>query len=160
MTPGTEPAGSEPVVKVPPESLVVLSADTWTMPFWEAAAEHRLVVPRCKTCGTFRLPPSPFCWNCRNQGVDWVEQPGRGTVYSFTVVWHPLLPDLADSVPYAPAVVSLPDAGGVRVVGAMVGVRPSEVHIGLEVELVWRDVRDGVTVPTWRPAVDAAAGRH
>jgi uncharacterized OB-fold protein len=150
---------SEPVVKVTPESLVVLTADTWTMPFWEAAAEHRLVVPRCTTCATFRLPPSPFCWNCRSQGVDWVEQPGRGTVYSYTVVWHPLLPDLADSVPYVPAVVSLPEAPGVRVVGGMIDVRPSEMRVGLDVELVWRDVREGVTVPNWRP-VDAVAGRQ
>jgi uncharacterized OB-fold protein len=141
----------EPVVRVTPESLVVLTADTWTMPFWEAAAEHRLVVPQCTSCGTFRLPPSPFCWNCRSQGVDWVEQSGRGTVYSFTVVWHPLLPDLADSVPYVPAVVSLADAPGVRVVGGMVDVRPSGMRIGLDVELVWRDVREGVTVPNWRP---------
>jgi hypothetical protein len=164
MPTGSDPPTSDMLVKVPPESVVVLNADTWTMPFWEAAAEHRLVVPRCTTCGTFRLPPSPFCWRCRNQGIDWVERPGRGTVYSFTVVWHPLLPDLADSVPYAPAVVSLPDTGGVRVVGAMVDVRPSELHIGLDVELVWRDVREGVTVPTWRPAgpsvVDAAPARH
>jgi hypothetical protein len=28
----------------------------------------------------------------------------------------------------------------------------SDVHIGLAVELVWRDIEEGVTVPTWRPA--------
>ena len=28
----------------------------------------------------------------------------------------------------------------------------SDVHIGMDVELVWRDVRDGETVPTFRPA--------
>jgi uncharacterized OB-fold protein len=152
VTVTTEPVPSEPVAKVPPGSLIVLAPDAWTLPYWEAAAEHRLVVPRCTGCGTFRLPPSPFCWKCQSQSVDWVEQPGRGTVYSFTVVWHPVLPDMADAVPYVPAVVSLPDAGGVRVVGSMVDVRPSEVHIGLDVELVWRDVRQGTSVPTWRPA--------
>jgi uncharacterized OB-fold protein len=65
---------------------------------------------------------------------------------------HPLLPDVADSVPDVPAIVELPDTGGIRVIGNMVDVRPSEVHIGLDVELVWRDVREGTTVPTWRPA--------
>ena len=27
----------------------------------------------------------------------------------------------------------------------------TDVHIGMDVELVWRDVREGETVPTWRP---------
>jgi uncharacterized OB-fold protein len=143
---------SEEQVKLPPEELIHLVPDKWTQPFWQAASEHRLVVPRCTTCGTFRLPPSAFCHVCRNQDVEWVEQPGRGTVYSFTVIRHPILPDLADTVPHVPAVVELPDTNGCRLVGAMVDVTPSYVHIGMEVELVWRDVREGPSVPTWRPA--------
>jgi uncharacterized protein len=138
-------------VRLPAEELIDLTPDVFTKSFWDAAAEHRLVVPRCTSCATFRLPPSAFCWKCRAQGVEWVEQPGRGTVYSYTVVWHPLLPDLAASVPYVPAVVELPDTGGIRVVGAMRDVRISDVHVGIDVELVWRDVREGVSVPTWRP---------
>jgi uncharacterized protein len=139
-------------LKQPPAELIHLTPDVWTQPFWDAAAEHRLVVPRCTSCGTFRLPPSPFCWHCQTQDVDWVEQPGRGTVYSFTIVWHPLLPDLADSVPYVPAVVELPDTDHCRLVGAMVDVELADVRIGMDVELVWRDVREGTSVPTWRPA--------
>ena len=61
-----------------------------TQPFWDAAKEDRLVAPRCMTCGTFRLPPAPFCWVCQAQEVDWVELPGTGTVYTYTVVRHPL----------------------------------------------------------------------
>jgi uncharacterized OB-fold protein len=140
------------MLRLPPEELIQLAPDPWTAPFWEAAAQHRLVVPRCVQCGTFRFPPSPFCWRCRAQEVDWVERPGQGVVYSFTVVWHPILPDLADTVPYAPAVVELPDTPGVRVVGAMTDAAPHQVRVGLPVELVWRDVRPDTTVPTWRPA--------
>jgi uncharacterized protein len=142
----------EPMVKLPAEGIVNLTPDVFTQPFWDAAAQHRLVIPRCTACATFRLPPSAFCWKCRAQDVEWVEHDGHGAVYAYTVIWHPLLPDVADSVPYVPAVVELPNTNACRVVGAMIDVRPSEVHIGLEVELVWRDVRDGVAVPTWRPA--------
>ena len=141
----------EPMAKLPDESIINLTPDVFTQPFWDAAAEHRLVVPRCTACGTFRLPPSGFCWKCRSQDTEWVEHDGRGTVYSFTVIWHPLLPDVADSVPYVPAVVELPGTNACRLVGDVIDVRPSEVHIGMDVELVWRDVRDGVAVPTWRP---------
>jgi uncharacterized OB-fold protein len=68
------------------------------------------------------------------------------------VVWHPVLPDLVDSVPYAPAVVELPDTDHVRVVGAVTDATVDAVRVGLPVELVWRDVREGESVPTWRPA--------
>lgn len=138
-------------LRLPPEELIALAPDAWTAPFWVAAAEHRLVVPRCTRCDAYRFPPSPFCWRCQAQAVEWVERPGRGRVYSYTVIWHPILPDLADSVPYAPAVVDLDDTDGVRIVGALTGARASDVAVGLDVTLEWRDVREGVSVPTWRP---------
>jgi uncharacterized OB-fold protein len=147
----TSSAADGVMLRLPPEGLIQLTPDVWTAPFWEAAAQHRLVVPRCVGCGAFRFPPSPFCWRCRAQDVHWVERPGRGVVYSFTIVWHPIVPDLADTVPYAPAVVEIPDTDGVRIVGAVTDASPSDVHVGRAVELVWRDVRADVTVPTWRP---------
>ncbi len=59
--------------------------------------EDRLVAPRCTNCGTFRLPPPPFCFVCQHRDVEWVELPGTGTVYSFTVVRHPLARMLHES---------------------------------------------------------------
>jgi len=151
MTTPTTPA-DEPMAKLPPAELINLTPDVFTVHFWDAAREHRLVVPRCTSCGTYRFPPSAFCYVCRTQEVEYVEQSGRGTLYSYTVAWHPLLPDVSDSVPYIPAVVELPDTGGVRLIANLVDVRPSEVRIGMDLELVWRDVHDDVTVPTFRPA--------
>jgi uncharacterized OB-fold protein len=132
--------------------MISITTDVFTEPFWRAAAEHRLVVARCTSCATFRLPPSAFCWSCRAQEVEWVEQPGRGIVYSFTVVRHPLMPDLVDTVPHVPAVVELPETNGCRLVGPMTDCTVGDVRIGLDVELVWRDVEEGVSVPMWRPS--------
>ncbi|MBM3671487.1 MAG: acyl dehydratase [Actinobacteria bacterium] len=138
--------------KLPADTIIGLTPDVWTQPFWDAAAQHRLVIPKCTACGAFRLPPSAFCWKCRAQDVEWVEHDGRGQVYAFTVIWHPLLPDVADTVPYAPCVVELPNTNSCRLVGAMVeGVSTDDVRIGMDVELVWRDVSEGTSVPTWRP---------
>ena len=71
-------------------------ADEATQPFWDAAAEGRLVAPRCATCGTFVLPPQPFCFTCQSQAFEWVDLPGTGTIYTYTVVRHPLAPQLAE----------------------------------------------------------------
>lgn len=150
MTTDADPRRTEPV-KLPPAELIALTPDVFTRHYWDAAREHRLVVPRCTACGTYRFPPSAFCYVCRAQDVEYVEQSGLGTVYSYTVVWHPVLPEVSDAVPYVPSVVELPDTGGVRLVASLVDVTPDDLHIGMDVELVWRDVHDDVTVPTFRP---------
>jgi uncharacterized OB-fold protein len=135
-----------------PAELGILTPDTWTEPFWVACAEHRLVIPRCTSCGTFRMPPSPFCFVCQAKEIEWVEQSGAGTVYSFTIVRHAVIPEVAESVPYVPAVIELPDAPGARLVCQLVGVDPETVHIGMPVVVVWDDVADDVAIPKFTPA--------
>src|SRR4030088_1603368 len=90
--------------------LVNLHADRWTAPFWQAAHDHRLVAPRCTTCGTFRMPPGPFCWRCRDQEVDWVELSGRGLVFTYCITCHALIPQLKDYIPYVTAIIELEGA--------------------------------------------------
>ena len=51
-------------------------ADALTQPFWDAAAEGRLVAPRCTVCGTFVLPPQPFCFDVPEPGLR-VGRPAR-----------------------------------------------------------------------------------
>ncbi|KFG90942.1 Nucleic-acid-binding protein containing a zn-ribbon [Sphingobium herbicidovorans NBRC 16415] len=142
----------EPVSKRPPDHLFSLVTDQWTEPYWSAAAAHRLVAPRCAECGKFRMPPTPFCPNCRSQRIDWVQLSGEGTVYSYSVVAVPIFPEMADSVPYITAVVELADAGGVRLISNIVEAPLSSVHVGAPVRVVFDDISDGVTIPRFRLA--------
>jgi uncharacterized OB-fold protein len=135
---------------VPPGDVIALSPSPSTEPFWAATAEHRLVIPRCTTCGTFRLPPSPFCWKCRAQDVEWIEHDGNGTVYSFTIIRHAVIPQVRDALPFIAAVVELPGTGGCRLIGNIVDCEPEAVKIGAPVTLDWYDVRDGTTIPVFR----------
>jgi uncharacterized OB-fold protein len=134
---------------LPPE-VINLSPNVWTEPFWRAAAGHRLVVPRCTACGTSRLPPSPFCFVCRSQDVEWVEHPGTGMIYSFTVIRHAVIPQVREALPLVAAVVELPGTGGCRLVGNVVDTDPEAVEVGAEVVVDWYDVREGTTVPVFR----------
>ena len=135
---------------VPPADVIGLSPSPSTEPFWEAAAQHRLVLPRCTACGTFRLPPSPFCWKCRAQGVEWVDHDGAGTVYSFTVIRHAVIPQVRDALPLIAAVVELPGTGGCRLIGNLVDCEPEAVRIGAPVTLDWYDVREGTSIQVFR----------
>ncbi len=133
-----------------PPDIIRLTPNIWTQPFWDAAAEHRLIVPRCRACAAFRFPPTPFCWRCQSQEVDWVDHDGAGTIYSFTVVRHAVIPEVREALPMVVAVVELPGTEGCRLVGNVVDCRPEEVRIGLPVELDWYDVREGTSVPVFR----------
>jgi len=142
---------------VPPAEVILLSTSPATEPFWLAAAEHRLVLPKCTSCGTYRFPPSPFCFACRAQGVEWIEHDGAGEIYSFTVIRHAVIPPVADALPFVAAVVELPGTGGCRVVGNVVDVEPAAVRIGQRVTLDWYDVREGESVPVFRLATQSGA---
>lgn len=141
-----------------PSILTETRADATTQPFWDAAKEDRLVAPKCTTCGTFRLPPAPFCFECRAQDVEWVELPGTGTVYTFTVVRHPLHPDLANACPYVSGVVELDgtQGAGARMLVNIVDCDPEEITIGTRVGIVFEHVNEEISTPRFRAIGDGS----
>jgi len=128
-------------------------------PFWAAAARGRLVAQACTACGTVRLPPSPVCWVCRSFEAGWVELPGTGTVYTFTVVRHPLRPDLADVCPYVTALIELDGTAGAgaRLLANLVDCAPEAVEIGIPVEVTF-DPAEALPVPRFRPSRSGTEG--
>jgi uncharacterized OB-fold protein len=93
------------------------------------------------------MPPTPFCPDCRSQDTEWVGLSGRGSIYTFTVARHAVVPALKDSVPYVIAVVSLEGAGDARLITNIVGCQPEEVEIEAAVQVVWDDLTEATTVP-------------
>jgi uncharacterized OB-fold protein len=130
-----------------PAAFARLHPDPWTLPFWEASREHRLMVQTCARCTTPRMPPAPFCWKCQSQECEWVEHPGEGVVYSFTITRQAALSDLAGAVPFVAAVVDLDGLEDVRLVGNVVDFEPEAIRIGLPVKVAWDDIDAHLTVP-------------
>lgn len=135
----------------PPAALARLNPDVWTEPFWTAAAQRRLVCQRCAACGTFRMPPSPFCKVCQSQADEWIELSGRGAVYTYTVVRQSSIPQLAGSVPYVLAIVELADAKNLLLTSNIVNTDPEGVYAGMPVEVVWDETAPGVVIPRFQP---------
>jgi uncharacterized OB-fold protein len=127
-------------------------ADDYTSPFWEAARREQLTAPRCTKCGTFRMPPHRFCANCQAQEIEWVSLPGSGRVYSFIVVRQPLRPDMAEYVPYIPAVVEADGAPGMRFISNVVDCEPERVAVDMPVRVAWDHLSDTMVFPRWAPA--------
>jgi uncharacterized OB-fold protein len=140
-----------------PDAMPIPAASTVTLPWWRAAADHRLVVQVCEACRATRHPPSPRCPSCHSSEATWRELPGTGTVYTFTVVHQAFLPALADRVPYVVAVVELDEGEGARLVTNIVDTPPSRVRVGDPVSIVFEDMGPELALP--RAFLDAERGR-
>jgi uncharacterized OB-fold protein len=131
-----------------PDTMPSPTADAFSLPFWQAAAEHRLVVQRCTACGVTRQS-APICAECRSSEVEWQTVSGRGEIYTYTVVHRPIA--AGQPLPTLIAVIALEGAGGVRLISNLVGVDPGAVHIGMPVEVVWEDMSADLAIPRFRP---------
>ncbi len=132
-----------------PDGMPPPLADPTTLPWWEAAADHRLVVQRCADCQATRLPPAPVCAECRSTESDWREVPGAGSVYTFTIVHRPIA--AGQDLPFVIAVVALENSGGLRMISNLVEVNPDDVEVGMALEVVWEDMSEDLAIPRFRP---------
>ena len=129
---------------------LVVPADAWTLPFWDAARDHRLILPNCGVCGQYRWPPGPFCPACHSQAVVWTDA-GDGFVFSFTIIPGKPQDDGKASPALVPSLIEFPVAGGVRLLAAVVDSPIDDICIGAKVSPVWVAARDAI-VPMFKLA--------
>jgi uncharacterized OB-fold protein len=132
-------AGGLPVPDIP--------VNAETRPYFDAAAEGRLVLPRCRDCGWVIWYPRQFCTECGSLSVDWVPASGRGRIYTFTVVRRGD-GEYRDSTPYVLAYVDLEE--GPRVLTNIVGGDPADLGIGTDVVVTFQPTGTGAALPRFR----------
>lgn len=135
-----------------PQGLPVPQPTPDDAPFWAHCAKRELRIQRCTGCGRFRHPPVPFCGGCGSGDFEWASVAGTGTVFSYTVIYHPTHPALKNALPYNVVVVLLDGADDVRVVSNVVDATPDELAIGLRVTLAWDEIDGGMFLPRFRKA--------
>jgi uncharacterized OB-fold protein len=124
--------------------------DPATEPYWAAAREHRLSMPRCEACGEFHFYPRPVCPHCGTARFAWADVSGNGTVYSFTVVQRAPSPAFADMVPYVVAIVALDE--GPHLMSNIVGCPTEQVRIGMRVRATFLDIGTDFSLPIFEVA--------
>jgi uncharacterized protein len=120
---------------------------TLSRPFWEAASQGRLVLPRCAECGLLFFTPEPACPSCLARDWTYVPSTGTGSVYSVTVVHR--VPGPGFDVPFALAIVDLDD--GVPMLSHVVGCPVDEVFVGMRVRVEFRPLTPEITLPYFVP---------
>lgn len=129
--------------------LPLVNADS--QKYWDGCKQHKLFIQKCGDCGEYIFYPRSVCPKCMSMSIDWVQASGRGKIYSYTTVWRAPTEEFNDNVPYTIILVDL--AENVRMLSWIIDCKPEDVAIGMEVEVVFDDVTDEVTLPKFRPVI-------
>jgi uncharacterized OB-fold protein len=123
-----------------------------TTPFWDAAREGRLVLPRCQRCGRAHWYPRHTCPFCASRDLTWVPAEGSGTLETFTVVRQAFATAGARrEPPYVVGIVRL--AEGPRMTSSLVDCPLDELRVGLPVRVRFDEVSGlDVPIPVFAPA--------
>ena len=123
--------------------------DELTAPFWEAFAQHEIVLPRCSECRTFQWYPDAAGPDCPDATYEWVSVPTTGTVHTRTRVHRAFLPAAAPALPFTVGFVELDGTDGVRLVANLDD--DEDIAIGERVEARFEQA-DGQVRPVFHRA--------
>lgn len=97
---------------------------------------------RCPSCGAVFVPPKAKCIYCYKDPADWVELPGTGTLESYTVVRYEETMLHPRKAPFVYGLVRM-DGADTALVHLVDEVDPEEVKVGMRVEAVLAEEREG-----------------
>ena len=113
-------------------------------PYFDAAANGRLVLKFCNACKQFHHYPRAHCPHCFSGDTEWLEAKGSGTIYTCSVLRRGV------PVPYCIAYVTLEE--GVSMLTNIVDCDLDAVRIGQKVKVVFKPTDGGPPVPMFTPA--------
>ncbi len=87
--------------------LLPVDDDELTAPFWAGCARGELLMQRFTASGRWCWPPRPMDPETRTLEYEWVPVSGKGTVWSVTIPYPPLLPAYSELAPYNVVLVEL-----------------------------------------------------
>jgi len=141
--------------------------------YFRFCAQGELRLQRCKACTLMRYPPGPACPWCAGNAFEWTPVSGRGTIYSYTEVRHPVQPAFRAHVPYLVLLVELDEQRArpteheaIRIIGNLVtadsALAPPELiqaaGIGSRVRVVFASAGTDVAIPLWTLDAGQPAG--
>ncbi len=116
-------------------------------PYWQAVKEGRLIFQRCAGCGSAVWQPRSVCPYCTRTDLRWEDANGRGTVYSFSTIFHPPLAIWTSKVPYTVGLIHMQED---YYFFSEIVAKPEQIRIGAAVSVFFDRVDDDLTLPKFR----------
>ena len=129
----------------PPVARPVPVPDAASQPFFDAAAQGRLLIKHCPACARWLAPAVETCDACHSAALEWREASGRGMLYSFVIQHQVLHPGFAGRVPYNVIVVELEE--GPRLHGNYAGDN-ADLRVDMPLRVIFERMGE-VSVPKW-----------
>jgi uncharacterized OB-fold protein len=123
--------------------------DSLSRPWFEAAAEGKLLIQRCAACGKFQFYPRVHCVHCFAADPEWHEASGRGTLHTYSVIYQTPNPEFAGDCPYVLAIIDLEE--GVRMTSRLIDVPEEAIACDMPVRVTFGET-DGVALPLFTAA--------
>lgn len=152
-------------------NLIMPPGEREIRPYFEAAAQGKMIVRQCGECGMLRYPTGTACPWCSSMKADWAEVSGRGTIHSYEIVTQAIQPGFRDWIPYAVVLVELDEQRGVptpdealRVLANLVTAEfqpeaEANVAIGKRVQAVFQPLDEGLALPQFMLTDEPPQGR-
>jgi uncharacterized OB-fold protein len=132
--------------------------DQLTKFFWDGVNEHKLLILRCNSCGKYIHWPREVCRFCLSTDLAPAQVSGQGTLDTWTQPAQPFDPYYRSHQPYVLAVVELVEQPNLKLVTNLVDYTDDDLYIGCKVEVAFREVAPGYTLPLFRPVDPRAKG--
>ena len=123
--------------------------------FWEGTRRGELRIQQCSDCGRYRHLPTPMCPECSSLEYAWTPVSGRGFVYSFVIVRHPVHPAIREreQTPYNICMIELEEQEGLRICSNVLQAAPEDIAIEMPVQATFIPAADNpdVVLPVFLP---------
>ena len=117
--------------------------------YWDGCNRNELLMQRHKESGQW-YSPNMF-GPCKVLDREWAKVSGKGKVYSYTIITHPVHPAAREKVPYNVVQVQLDEDPELIMVSSLVNVKNEDITIGMPVEVVFEEHEPDVNLPKFQP---------
>ncbi len=124
----------------------------WAKPFWDAAADEKLVFQKCGDCDKNIFYPRIACPHCFSDNLQWVEASGKGIVYSYTIVENNAPSAFIKDMPYVIAIIKLEE--GIQMLSNIIGCDPYAVTCEMPVQVTFEELDEEFKLPKFVPVKD------
>ncbi len=125
-----------------------------TRPFWDAAAQQRLLLRHCPRCSSWLHPQLVFC-GCGEWRLEWREASGEARLLSHTIARRMPVPALQGEVPFTVLLVRTRE--GPQLVSSLPGDGHA-LRCGMPMRVAFDPPVDGVALVRFVPAGHPGTG--